>query len=148
MSYPNNCFRGIPNDTYIIEDGTAASFLFYFKDEDVRSDGWIEQSINWEDDDLSIKIILGQTKKNGEIQFKEGVAKLPRNEIDRLIKQPSVNGILSYERQPLVNNPYHGNLLLQSDTPKLTMKKIAAGLALVVSEIIPQESLSSHIGQA
>jgi hypothetical protein len=118
------------------EDGSVGSHLFYFKDRDKRGDGWVEQSINWEDDNLAIELSLNQQKENGDFQFKVGLARIPREEIDRLNKQPTVNGVLDYERQPLEDNPYHGNLLLRSDVPKRTMKKIAAGLALAVSEIV------------
>lgn len=136
MSYPDNCIRGIPNKSFLIEDGSIGSHLFHFKPEDGREDGWIEQSINWEDDDLAIEFTLNQTKENGERQFKAGVAKIPRDEIDRLSRLPTVNGILSYERRAVENNQYHGNLLLKTNVPKPTMRKIAAGIALAVSEII------------
>ena len=63
---------------------------------------------------------------------------LPRAEIDRLNSKPVVNGVLSYERQRLGNNDYHGNLLIRSNVPRRQMKLIAAGLALAVSEIVPQ----------
>jgi len=139
MSFPDNCIKGIPNSDFLLADGSAASHLFYFKKEQARVDGWIEQSINWEDDDSAVEFTLNQRKENGEKQFKAGVAIVPRNEIDRLGRLPTVDkGILSYERQCLENNHYHGNILLQTNVPKPTMKKIAAGLALAVSKIVPQ----------
>lgn len=138
MSFPDNCIRGIPNNSFVLEDGSPGSHLFHFKSEDAREDGWTEQSINWEDDDSVIKFTLNQTKEDGERQFKAGVAIIPRDEIDRLNKRPTVNGILSYERRPLEHNQYHGNILLRTNVPKPTMKKIAAGLALAVSEVILQ----------
>jgi hypothetical protein len=136
MTYPDNCLKGIPNSQFLIDDGSVASSLFHFKKEYERDDGWIEQSINWEDDNSVVEMTQNQKKENGEIQFKVGVARLPKCEIDRINQQPTVNGILSYERFPLENNKHHGNLLIRSGTPTPTMKKIAAGLALAVSEVI------------
>jgi hypothetical protein len=139
MSFPDNCMRGIANDTYLIPDGLVAPHLFEFKDRDTRDDGWIEQSINWQDDEAAIDFTLSQTKETGELQFRAGVAMVPRDEIDRLNRRPAVIGLLSYERQPLDDNPYHGSILVQASVPKPTRKMIAAGLALAVSRIVMQK---------
>lgn len=141
MDFPDRCIRGIPNKSFTIEDGSIGSHLFHFEDDHARDDGWIEQSVNWEDNKSVVEFTLNQTKETGEIQFKAGVVLIPRVEIDRLNRLPTVNGIISYERQPLENNPYHGNILLRTGVPKPTMKKIAAGLALAVSEIILQNQV-------
>jgi hypothetical protein len=136
MKYPLNCIKGIPNKKdFIVEDGSVGSNLFHFKLENVRPDGWVEQSINWEDDDTVAEFTLNQRKTDGTIQFKAGIAIIPREEIDRVNKQPTVRGLLSYERQILENNPFHGNILLKAGVPKLTMKKIAAAIAIAVSVI-------------
>lgn len=139
MIFPDNCIRGIANDTYLITDGMVASHLFAFEERDTRDDGWIEQSINWQDDETAIDFTLNQTKETGERRFKVGVAIVPRDEIDRLNRRPTVIGLLSYERQPLNDNPYHGNILLQASVPKPARKMIAAGLALAVSKIVMQK---------
>jgi len=138
MKYPRNSIKGIPNNDFVIADGSVGSHLFHFRDEHKRDDGWVEQSINWEDDESVIDFTLQQKKEDGELQFKAGVAIVPRSEIDRLKNRPTIKGMLSYERRPLDNNPYHGNFLLKAEVPKPTMKKIAAGLALAVSEIFKQ----------
>lgn len=136
MQFPDNCIKGIPNSDFLIEDGTPGSHLFHFKEDHRRDDGWIEQSINWEDDEQAIEFTLNQQKEDGSLQFKGGAAIIPRDEIDRLNKRPTINGLLSYEKQPLEQNPYHGNLLLSKNVPRPTMKKIAAGLALAVSRVV------------
>jgi hypothetical protein len=135
MCFPENCVRGIFDATYL-PDGIVGSHLFHFNGPD-RGDGWKEQSINWQDDDYAVEFTLNQTK-DGQLLFKAGVVILPRAEIDRLNSKPVVNGVLSYERQRRDNNDYHGNLLLRSNVPSRQMKLIAAGLALAISEIIPQ----------
>jgi len=137
-SFPGNCIKGIPNDSFLIDSRTVAPHLFHFKEEHARQDGWLEQSVNWEDDDLAVEFTLDQTKESGERQFKGGVAVLSRCEIDRLNRRPAVNGILSYDRQPSRDNPYHGNILLRANVPKPTRKMVAAGLALAVSEVTLQ----------
>lgn len=136
MSFPDNCIRGIPNDSYLVQDGSVGAHLFHFDIGSARTDGWVDQSINWQDDPEAIEFTMDQRKETGERQFQAGVVVVPRAEIDRLSRQPTVGGILSYERQPLENNRYHGNLLLQEGVPKPTMKKIAACLAVAVSQVI------------
>lgn len=138
MSYPKNSIKGIPNDSFLVEDGSVGSHLFHFKEEHTRDDGWIEQSINWEDNEFVVDFTLHQKKEDGNLQFSAGAAIIPRYEIDRLNNRPTIKGLLSYERRPLDNNPYHGNILLRASVPKPTMKKIAASLALAVSKIFSQ----------
>lgn len=139
MNYPDRCLRGVPNDSFLVEDGTVGSQLFHFKVEHKRADGLIEESINWEDDRFAIKYTLKQRierKFKRELQFKAGIAIIERKEIDRLMRQLPVKGRLVYERQRLENNPYHGNILLDGDVPTPIMKMIAAGLALAVSDVV------------
>ena len=134
MSFPSHCLRGIPNTSFL-EDGNIGSHLFYFP-EIPRGDGWKELSINWVDDDLVFEFTLSQKKEDGEFQFKSGFVIVPRNEIDRLKNRLTIpSEALAYERQSLDENPYHGNILLQKDVSRKTMKLIAAGLTLAISEI-------------
>jgi hypothetical protein len=132
MTFPANCIKGIPNKDFIDNDSVGSN-LFYFLLDD-RGDGWIEQSVNWEEDDSVIDFTL-QQRKGDSFHFKIGVAVVPRKEIDRINSLPTVKGLLSYERQPITGNPYHGNILLKAITSRPMMKKIAAGIALV-SEVI------------
>ena len=136
MNFPDNSIKGIPNEEFVIDESTVGSHLFYFGQP--RNDGKIEQSINWEDNEFVIDFTLSQEREDGNLQFNAGVAVLPRSEIDRLSKLPAIRGLLSYERSPFNDNPYHGNLLLQATVPKAKMRQIAAGLALAISIIIPQ----------
>jgi hypothetical protein len=136
MTFPASFLRGVPNPSFLLEDGSASTHLFHFEEERHRADGWIEQSINWEDNQSALELIFNQRKENGELQFKAGAVRIPREEIDRLSRRPTVAGMLGYERSPIENNPYHGNLLLRSSVPKPTMRKIAAGIALAVSDVI------------
>lgn len=137
MNFPDNFLKGIPNKDFIINNSSVSTHLFYFSQE--RVDGSYEQSINWEDDDLALQFTLKQKKADNSLQFKYGVAKVPRTKLDELITRPAICGKLSYERDKLPENPYHGNILLGKDVSKPQMKQIAAGIALTISEVIPNE---------
>ena len=75
MNYPENSIKGIPNNDFLIEGGTVASHLFHF--EQIRDDGEVEQSINWEDDESVIDFTLNQKKANGDLQFRAGLRYFP-----------------------------------------------------------------------
>jgi hypothetical protein len=137
MSYPAHCLRGVSLKDAITEDGIIAPHAFFFHEGDKRQDGWIEQSINWEDDEKAVPFTLAQKRVDGTAQFPYGLAVVPRVELDRLCTQVTVAGRLAYERRVTEGYAYHGNLLLKSNTPKVTMKMIAAGIALHVSRIVP-----------
>lgn len=136
MNFPDTCIRGIPNETFLTEDGAVGSHLFQFTTQPGRQDGWLELSINWEDDEAVSDFTLQQIRQDGTLQFRAGIAFLLVEEIERLNQRPMVRGLLGYERQELPDNPYHGNLLLRADTVKHTRKLVEAGLALAIDRII------------
>ncbi len=136
MCFPNNFIKGIPNEECMVKDGSIATHLFYFKESSDREDENLEQSINWEDDNETLNFTLNQKKDDGNFQFQSGLARVPIEEIKQLNNKPTVNNVISYERDILDNNPYHGNLLIPSNVPKPTRRKLAAGIALCVSDII------------
>lgn len=138
--YPENCLKGIPNNSFLNENGEVHSHLFHFDKQFSREDGWTESSINWEDDNNALFLILLQRKDN-YIQFKSGIARLIRNELDKVKSLPGIINQLSYERREIENiNPYHGNLLLRNEviSDKAKMRQIAGTIALCVKEVIPQ----------
>ena len=140
MCYPEKLLRGISNTEYIDESGRVSASLFQFGDT-VREDGFSEASINWLDDESAIECTMNQLKKDGNIQFKAGVAVLPRNWIDTLMRQPTGSGVLSYERAQLEGNLYHGNLLRKDDVINKQIKNvIAASIAMGVERIISRPS--------
>jgi len=137
MPYPEKFIKGIPDDKCIYEDGTIATHLFHFHENSSRKDDNMDQSINWYDDENAITHTLNQINPHSkEIHFKEGLVTIVLDDLEWLNKRPGVNNILNYERQPLDQNPYHGNLLIHKDIPKKSMKKISAGIALLASQII------------
>lgn len=137
MNFPENCLRGIQQKDKILEDGFVATDVFYFDDNHVKENGDFEQSINWEDDEGAIPFTLAQKRSDNSLQFRGGVAILSRADSDRISKLPAGNG-LSYERQKLDDNPYHGNLVLTGSMSKVRRRAIAGTLAVHVVKIIPQ----------
>lgn len=133
MTYPDNCISGIPLKDHLTKDGQVATHHFYFKQENEKK--WKGKSINWEDNSTVIGFTLNQRKPDSTLQFKVGVAIIPRRQIDRINRLPNIDGLLSYERQTLVDNPFHGNILLRPGTPKSIMRQSAATLALAVSKV-------------
>ena len=137
MPYPEYCLKGIKAKDCISDDGEIEAHLFEFKKRN-DSEDW-RQSVNWQDDDLAIEFTLRQTKPDGTLLFKHGIVSVSRREIDRINSRPSINGVLSYERDQLPDNPYHGHLVLEARIPKRKMWKIAAILIIAREELIPQD---------
>ena len=136
MSYPENVIKGIPNKENYISDGIIGPTLFAFNGNS-RSDRQLESSINWDDDAEAINFTLNQKNSDGTSQFKGGLVLIPRSELDHLRVLPTIRGILSYERQPILQiNKYHGNILVAGNIPKLLKKSIASSIALLISETI------------
>jgi hypothetical protein len=137
--FPNECIKGIPNQNFWDREGVVYSSLFEFKENPIRSDSRLENSVNWIDCEDCIGFTMSQKKEDGAIQFREGLAVLSRDRIDSICTMPAVNNLLSYERAPLNGNPYHGNLLLDTNAKKHIRRHIQAALALAVNRIIPSE---------
>jgi hypothetical protein len=135
--YPSRFIKGIPHSKMITGDGIADQELFSFHDKDLREDGWIEQSINWQDDEKAVDFTLNQVKATGEIHFKGGVALVLTDEVERLKRKPIYVGKVDYERNKKDDNPYHGNLLVIKTLSKPTRRALAGYLALF-AEIIPR----------
>lgn len=131
MKYPDRCLKGILNNQFVSDNGIAKANLFYFEESKYsRADGWVEQSINWEDDANAIGFTLNQRKLDGSIKFSSGVAVVPTEVINWHKRSISLQDRFSYERAKITGNKYHGNLLLKEGTPKLTMQQLAGSLAL------------------
>jgi hypothetical protein len=136
MPFPEYCLKGIKAKDCISEEGEILAPLLYF-DKDVTSGSW-RQSVNWQDDDLAIDFTLAQKRSDETLLFKYGLVSLSRSDIDRIKGRPYVNGALSYDREPLPSNPYHGNLVLEDRVSKLRMKTIAAILVSAKERVFPQ----------
>lgn len=138
MCFPSHFLRGIPDSgsQFFHEPDRVATCAFYFEKNPTRDGVW-EQSVNWKDDQRACEYTLLQRKTDGSIRFRGGAAILPRRILDRLSQEsPPVRGRLSYERCPLLENPYHGNILLDSSVPKATTRMVSADMALHVKRVV------------
>ena len=134
--YPKEFLRGIANKDFI-DNGHVLFSAFQF-DDTGRVDENREASINWLDDDGAISLALNQRKENGKLQFTGGVARINLDYAKLILHNFSQEGF-TYERAPLENNKYHGNLLLDNSLSKQTRQMIMTGLALAAgTNIIPQ----------
>ena len=141
MQYPKKCIKGMPNEScfYRFEGSLVASMnLFCFPKNAYRPDGWIEESINWMDDKHAIDLTLNQRKESGELHFRVGIAIVPHTELNRIKKR--YFSFLHYERRPEPGNPYHGNVLLNSNLTPSQKSHIKALLA-DIAEIKPREEI-------
>ena len=137
MSYPDTFLRGLSTDD-CVSDGivSSAAFQLHFEPHLLRN-GCAASSVGWEDDGSVIDVMMRQ-EKDGEPQFKAGLARFQRESIDRLMKSPAFARVLSYDREPLVENPYHGNLLVSSTATKTQKRLLPGVIATQYSEIIPR----------
>ena len=133
--YPENLLRGISSSTYVTENGMVLVGAFQFSERPKRSDDLTDMSINWEYDQDAVQFTLNQTK-NDRPQYPGGVAILVREEIDRWKLNTAYNQ-LSYEKQPLSDNRYHGNLLIPASSDKRVIRAFEQGLA-TRSTLIPR----------
>jgi len=148
MGFPDSCIRGIPNPSCLLRDGNcvvANATLFPFPGERVRLDGWIEESVNWMDDEDAVAFTLSQAKEDGEHQFKIGVAVVPRIELDKIGKKYGTERF-TYDRSPTEVNRYHGNLLLK-DIGGRPFKRMICAVLAHNSEIILREDHQMGIGE-
>lgn len=128
LGYPISFYRGLANKDFI-SNGQVLASAFQFDDK-IREDGYKELSINWDDDDNSLNILLTQRKDNGKIQFVAGAAKLDLQRVNLILNEHINNGNFKYERRQLPQNKYHGNLLLCGTVNKQIRSLISHGLAL------------------
>lgn len=140
--YPSDFYRGISSKDFVynspdMDSGnmkTVKSDAFQF--DVLRSDGYRELSINWNDDDNSIELLFNQKRENGKIHFQAGAVKIDLALVKQLFKQFIDSEEFDYERNRLKENPYHGNLLVKDTAPKETRKKLMYGLSLIAEPVI------------
>ncbi len=94
-----------------------------------RADGYLESSINWEDDNQAKSRILKD--------FQHGYVRVETTVLMDILKLPNFpENFFSYERDPLQNNIYHGNLLFSNNLDKDEQKSICSLIALNSSLVL------------
>lgn len=138
--YPNKLIRGLSNPNDLDDEGSVSVSFFIFQENQQRTDNKKELSINWCDDkSKALSIAMNQTKGDGSLQFKVGVAVLSRGTLDMLKKSYQCKGKLDYERAPIENNEFHGNITCVTGLKKPIENLIRAALVLSVTSVITRE---------
>ena len=135
-SFPERCIRGLSDKEDVTQEGRVNSQALYpnFKPKTQRPDKAFETSINWEDDET----VIAFTRKQRE-QSAYGVAALRLEAIDYEIRASRAVGLLTYERQKLPSNQYHGNIVFAQEISQRFAKTLAAALATKAVIIPPSD---------
>lgn len=133
--FPENFLRGFNMKDCFTSEHNIATAAFQFSDfTNNRSDNYHEASINWEDDKKAVTLLLEQKKEGTEEKmFKYGYARLPLNHVKMILKSLIDKNYLAFERRPLENNPYHGNILIIGDIKKQEKTMIQNCLAAIAN---------------
>lgn len=147
--YPDEILRGISanNEQFITPEGYPTQAAFKFDEYNPeRRDGFCELSINWVDDEGAVDALLSQinTRKNC-YQF-NGYCRFSRIFLHSM-KAYLDKGHLAYERNPIeaneskgvVENKYHGNILMKNGLSKQTVTNIQVTLAGLAGAVILRE---------
>ena len=112
MEYPDQFIRGILyNSDEFYSDGMLMPAVFK-KFDVANSEGLRELSINWYDDEGAITQLIGQRHKTEDRPlYLGGVAIVDKYRLDEIKKHQGLVDRLFYERAPLDENKYHGNIL-------------------------------------
>ena len=149
VDYPDSFYRGISTKDNITSEGYILSGAFQFGDYNgkEREDDYCELSINWNDDEEALSLLLSQKKPNtDDFQFKAGYCILSLNDMKKMFRPYIINKDFSYERRPIEEdtennvraNPYHGNLLLNKNVKKSVRRMIQDSLATLATSGLNQ----------
>lgn len=133
--FPENFLRGFNmKDCFTTEQNVAVAAFQFGDFTQFRNDDYHEASINWEDDPKALTVLLEQRKEGSdELMFKYGYARLPLNLVRMVLKSLIVKDYLSFERKPLENNAYHGNILISGSIKKQEKTMIQNNLAVIAN---------------
>lgn len=133
---PDSFYRGFSHVGCFCREGyvTSEGFIFELAKGVLRNDTFEEASINWNDDEFALRLLLRQrSEKKNDIQFKYGYSELNLGGVFLAMKPYMHQGHFSYERNPIMGNPYHGNLLIEKSLSSQAKRMIRDVLATVAS---------------
>lgn len=142
---PNIFYRGLSSSNCFTNAGYVSPEAFSFKPNtsNPRNDSFNEASINWEDDEGALSTLLSQiNSRTGEKQFRYGYVKMPVDVMLPLVRSHIKKNHFGYERKPLDDNMYHGNLLMDSGLNKDDERTIRSGLALIANSYVTRFDVS------
>ena len=142
---PERFHRGISNPCFIVDGCYLDKQAFHFDDYDSsRGDDYRELSINWDDDSDSIKNLLCKRKPHKDVpQFKGGYCTFNRVSLRSSLKMFFDDKRMGFERRAIEGseeddiqpNPYHGNILIHKDVPKIIIGNVESTLATLAESI-------------
>lgn len=135
--FPDKLIRGISNPDFISKEGRPTLAMFQFDENNLRTDNYVEASINWLDNEGAITQIL-YAKKDGtdSPQFRVGYAIMSKEMLDLVKKTPMYLGYIDYERRIVDGNDYHGNLLVMSGLDRGTRNMTVGAIATCVDDVV------------
>lgn len=136
IEYPDYAFRGLTDKNHInIEFNRILGEAFCFDGKHPNEDGYDELSINWDDDENSLDNLKIQKKANADtLKYGNGIVRIPTSKLKEMKNR--YKGYFTYERKPVENNDYHGNLLLNFDGMNKQMRRLISNeLALNVDMV-------------
>ena len=118
-------YRGLSKEKNFTPEGYVRASAFEFNDHTKeRNDNNWESSINWDDDSESLTTLLAQrSDKTNQLMF-DSYSYILLSQLKSNLAFPLQEGHLAYERKPLSNNIYHGNLLSPATVDKKTKELI------------------------
>jgi len=139
--YPISCLRGIRKPDWITPENKVSGVAFDpdKKTKKSRADGGIETSINWEDKESVLKFSLNTQN------YQHGAVRLLREQIDQINNEPITETYLSYDRDKLKKNPYHGNIVFRSNLSPKFRRTLAGSLAQRSSLVIRKDDIEANV---
>lgn len=123
----HDCLKGLRNEEPFFGNGFDYTVFSDVKPL-AEPAGWSGSSVNWDLPDGGALVELLRRTKNNEIQFRAGALRIPRSEIDKLIRRHGAHN-LSYELREENGNVYHGHILFSSSMNPKQRTTISAQLA-------------------
>ena len=140
--FPARLFRGLRKADWLIpgprgsKKVSAEAFEPDASTEAKREDHRSETSINWDD---ATEVLAVTTR---QINSQHGVAAVATAHLETLELQSEAD-VLSHERRPTPENPFHGNLLFLTTGQKKFQRLITSSLALFSNLIEPEDVTNS-----
>lgn len=132
---PNRFFRGLSSEKDFTPEGYITPSAFEFHDHtNDRDDNYWEASINWDDDEKALSTLMEQrSEKTNKLMFDKYVYLL-LSQVRSDLSAPIEEKYFKYERRPLPNNIYHGNLLALGSLDKKTKNLFKSSLAMIATQ--------------
>lgn len=136
----NRFYRGLLKEKNFTPEGYVRASAFEFSDHTKeRTDNNWESSINWDDAPESLTTLLAQkSEKTNQLMF-DSYSYILMSQLKSSLAIPLQEGHLAYERKPLPNNVYHGNLLSPATVDKKTKELIKSNLAMIATQNLRSE---------